>query len=682
MQADHLIGQWVDHYHIQQYIAGGGMADVYLALDSNLERQVAIKVLKAGYSQDSSVTARFQREAKTIARLDHPNIVQIFTNGTTASGLPYLAMQYVQGGSLQEQLEALRRQVQRMAVDEVLRLMIQIGRALHKAHQAGVIHRDLKPSNILLQPDGTPMLSDLGIAAIQQATVTRLTSPDMVVGTPHYMSPEQAMGREVDGRSDIYSFGIILYEMLSGALPFGGDSPLAILHQHVYQEPPALMLNRPDLPPAVVWLVAKCLRKEPEARYQTAGELITALQTALEPEQRPTASPFSAAPSPPPTKTGSKRGGALALIPLALLLIAFIAYQLFWPDEQEQPTADNRANPAAILPEETRPMTAAVDSLIGLDITVEPTIEPTTEPTTAASQSPTPVATNTPITSTTLVQTGGNTQVELSGTGVVRMTDDAANEFTPILSPDQSTLLFTSDRTANWRIYTMPAGGGNWNLLSDNGASNYHPHFSPDGRLITFSTNTSGDFEIYVMDSDGTNWQPLTSRAGDDVYPSFSPDGEWVLYMSAGDNGWGIYASRQDGSEQRAVIDTEADETFATFSPDGETVAFQSNESGNHEIHLIPWDGGSSRRVTNSSGRDANPVFSPDGRWIAFESNRDGNYEVYAVRADGGEVRNLTNHPGRDQLPAFSPDGKWILFQSDRNGSVDIYRQAIELAEE
>lgn len=274
-----LLNHQIDQYRIAGHIARGGMADVYLAHDDVLERQVALKVMRADIDKRDEFTIRFQREARAVARLQHPNIIQIYTAGITPQQRPYLAMQYVPGGTLKDWIRRLAERQQRLKISDSLALIRQLADALDTAHRAGIVHRDLKPSNILLQKNGTPVLTDLGIAAVQ--TGTQLTRTDMTMGTPHYMSPEQAQGQRVDGRSDLYSLGIILYELLSGAPPFNGDSPLAVMNQHVNEPPPPLQTVRPGLATATYQVVHTCLQKEAAQRYQSAAELVLALDDAL-----------------------------------------------------------------------------------------------------------------------------------------------------------------------------------------------------------------------------------------------------------------------------------------------------------------------------------------------------------------------------------------------------------------
>lgn len=288
-----LSQQQVDQFYITSLIARGGMAELYLAQDVKLKRQVALKILSPQMAADYNATARFRREAETVARLNHAHIVQIYSTGETADKRPFLAMEYVAGGSLQKYLAHLSTQNRKLAVSDALSITRQMAEALEVAHQAGIVHRDLKPSNILLRSNGAAVLTDLGIAAVQ--TESSLTQPGTVVGTPHYMSPEQARGQKIDGRSDLYALGIILYEMLAGMTPFSGDSPLAILHQQVNEPPPPLDAKRTNLSQVTCQVVEKCLQKDPVNRLQTAADLIVALDHALNVErgETPVAQPVA-----------------------------------------------------------------------------------------------------------------------------------------------------------------------------------------------------------------------------------------------------------------------------------------------------------------------------------------------------------------------------------------------------
>ncbi len=279
MDTERLLGQKIDQYKIEQHVARGGMADVYLAQDEDLQRRVAFKVMLDTLATDEQFVRRFRREARTVARLDHPNIVQVYSTGQTPQGQPYIAMQYIPGGSLREKLEELAERNKLLTTEQVLNIMRQLAIALGIAHQAQVIHRDLKPGNILIRPDGTPVLVDLGIAAVQSGA--KLTHTGGFVGTPAYMSPEQFRGLPLDGRSDLYSLGIIFYELFAGNRPFDAEDITAIMYKHVHEEPVPLHRLRPDLTPQTLSIVETLLKKEPEQRFQTADALVAAIDRAI-----------------------------------------------------------------------------------------------------------------------------------------------------------------------------------------------------------------------------------------------------------------------------------------------------------------------------------------------------------------------------------------------------------------
>ena len=274
-----FIGTNIDQFLVTDHLARGGMADVYLAEDERLKRPVALKIMLSQLAADDTFVARFQREAMAVAKLHHPHIVQIYMSGMTADQRPYLAMQYVSGGTLKDLLNKLYENGRKLPIRDSLKLVRQVADGLDAAHRAGIVHRDIKPSNVLLHPDGTPVLTDLGIAAVSSST--QLTKTDVTMGTPHYMSPEQAKGQKVDHRADLYALGIILYELLSGSVPFTGDSPLAVMHQHVYEPPSPLPLMAPGLANETYRVVDKALQKDASQRFSSAREMIAALDDAL-----------------------------------------------------------------------------------------------------------------------------------------------------------------------------------------------------------------------------------------------------------------------------------------------------------------------------------------------------------------------------------------------------------------
>ena len=269
-------------YKIERMLGKGGMGAVFLAHDLTLEREVAIKVLPPDISMDAQIVKRFQQEAKTSAKLDHTNIIPIY-RVESEGGLNYFVMKYIAGTSLEDVLD----QKQPLSIDYIQRVLWEGACALGHAHQRGVVHRDVKPANIMFDHDGRVMLTDFGISKALQAA-SGFTGTGMIIGTPHYMAPEQAKGATVDGRADQYSLGVVGYRMITGELPYTGDSVHTILYKHIFEEVPSVAAKRGDVPGFLTAAIARALSKEPEQRFGTMEEFATAVW----PEQ-PVAAPKS-----------------------------------------------------------------------------------------------------------------------------------------------------------------------------------------------------------------------------------------------------------------------------------------------------------------------------------------------------------------------------------------------------
>ncbi|WP_447038445.1 protein kinase domain-containing protein [Streptomyces sp. DSM 118878] len=267
-------------YQLRDLLGEGGMASVHLAYDAVLDRQVAIKTLHTELGREQSFRERFRREAQSVAKLTHTNIVSVFDTGedTLSDGsgeadggpMPYIVMEYVEGQPLGSVLDAAVRQQGAMPTDQALKITADVLAALEISHEMGLVHRDIKPGNVMMTKRNVVKVMDFGIARAMQSGVTSMTQTGMVVGTPQYLSPEQALGRGVDARSDLYSVGIMLFQLVTGRLPFEADSPLAIAYAHVQEEPVAPSSINRSLPPAVDAIVARALKKNPNERFPTA----------------------------------------------------------------------------------------------------------------------------------------------------------------------------------------------------------------------------------------------------------------------------------------------------------------------------------------------------------------------------------------------------------------------------
>ena len=269
--SDTLINTLFDgRYRIMRKLGSGGMADVYLAEDEELGRRVAIKILNDRHANDDSFVERFRREAKNAAGLSHPNIVSIYDRGE-AEGTYYIAMEYLDGRSLKELVVARGP----LPIPDAIAATRQVLVALRFAHRKGVVHRDIKPHNVMADADGRLKVTDFGIA---RAGVSQMTEAGSIIGTAQYLSPEQARGAAVDQRSDLYAVGVVLYEMLTGQVPFTGDSPVEIAMKHLSDTPRPPSLLRPDIPPDLDMVVLRALAKHPEDRFQTAEEMDAELE--------------------------------------------------------------------------------------------------------------------------------------------------------------------------------------------------------------------------------------------------------------------------------------------------------------------------------------------------------------------------------------------------------------------
>ena len=259
-------------YELKKMVGKGGMGAVFLAQDLTLDREVAIKVLPPDISQDPQVVKRFQQEARTAAKLDHTNIIPIF-RVESEGGLNYFVMKFVSGTSLEDVLE---QQKDSLSPDYIQRVLWEAARALGHAHQRGIVHRDVKPANIMFDHDGKVMLTDFGISKALQAA-SAFTGTGMIIGTPHYMAPEQAKGQPVDGRADQYSLGVVGYRMVTGQLPFSGDSVHTILYKHIFEEPPTAKSIRLDVPDFLSQTIGRAMAKEPAQRFDSMEDMATAL---------------------------------------------------------------------------------------------------------------------------------------------------------------------------------------------------------------------------------------------------------------------------------------------------------------------------------------------------------------------------------------------------------------------
>jgi serine/threonine-protein kinase len=320
---DRLIGRMLDgRYRIERRIGSGGMSIVYLAFDETLERPVAIKVLHSDISRDPNALERFRREARTVAQISHPHVVMVIDAGED-QGHPYIVFEHVKGETLKDRI----RREGPLPVSEAVAYAIEIGRALEAAHERQMVHRDVKPQNVLIDEEGRAKVTDFGIARSLELGTHQLTAAGRVVGTTDYVSPEQALGNEVTGSSDVYSLGIVLYEMLSGEVPFKGENNVSVAMKHVREGLPDVQRRRPEISAALAAVVECATAKEADARFGSAKEMVRELEQVLTFEAARAGGPEGEATTvldqlQPPSERRRRRGLRVALVLLAALLVA------------------------------------------------------------------------------------------------------------------------------------------------------------------------------------------------------------------------------------------------------------------------------------------------------------------------------------------------------------------------
>ena len=661
-----LLDQQIDQYRIVRHIARGGMADVYLAEDVDLEREVAFKVmLDALAATDSEFVERFRREAKIVAKLDHPSIVQIYTIGQTAVGQPYIAMQYIEGGSLQEKLKTLADRRKLLTTEQALNIIRQITLALNAAHEAGIVHRDLKPANVLIRPDGTPVLVDLGIATIQGGA--KLTQTGGVIGTPAYMAPEQVRGGGLDGRADLYALGIMLYEMLTGIRPFEADSSIAVLHKQVYEEPLPLSSFRSDLTVQTLDLVTTAMQKEPAYRYQSATEMVRAIDTAIQAEglyapnpqatvvltqmndsallsrSRIVQSPQRVEKEKPVQKPEEK--ASRFPVPLwamglsAFLIIALLAFFAFRNVTDDTPTVNGGVMETAVSDQVIIPTQVVVPTETAVSQAVPPTDTPIQPTVTTAPPTDTPPTVNNAL--------GG-------GTGAIAY----------------------SEQTAQGRavvVYNLETGAKQ--QITQNSVDNHGPTWSPDGQYIAYTSEEGDQFDIFTVDVNTGATRNLTNHSGDDAYPSWSPDGSQLLFHSNRNGDFDIFSINADGTSLRQLTSNDLPDLGPVWSPDGRQIAFTQAVNNHRQITIMNADGSNIYRITSDgSYSHSYPSWSPDAQHLTFYMVPDLSLTsgIYTIDISGENMRQLTEN--EDFEPAWSPDGQWILFHRKSGSNRIFYR--------
>src|SRR5262245_54939741 len=709
-----LIGRELANYRIVSLLGRGGMGEVYLAEDKRLRRKVALKLLPAQFMNDAERVRRFEREAAAASATNHPNIVTIHEIGQIEQ-THYLVTEFVAGETLRHRLTRGR-----MEVMAVLEVSAQVAAALDAAHEAGIVHRDIKPENIMLRPDGLVKVLDFGLAKLTEPQTPKIdtqastiagviTESGVVMGTPRYMSPEQARGMKVDGRTDIFTLGVALYEMIAGRAPFESATTADVIAAILDKEPAPLADNSPGLPGELVRIVSKALRKEREDRYQVIKDMLVDLKDLKRELER-------AAETGPGRLLDERRGGRAAWSrwrapgAVALVAMAVLAAVLYW-------RLGSRAGV-----KEAAPLKNA--SFTQLTNQAGPEYFPSLSPDGKLLVYASPAAGNWDIYSQ---RVGGKNTINLTR-------DSSTDDTQPAFSPDGERIAFRSEREGGG-IFLMGATGENVSRLTDFG---FNPAWAPGGkeiacadesmvinpynrlrsnsRICALNSATGKNRLVLPADATQPNWSPnghrialcgrrlplghrdiwtipagggepveVTKDPAMDWNPVWSPDGKYLYFLSDRSGSMNLWRVPVEENSGKALGQAEAVTTpspftgHLSFSRDGKRIAYAQIVS-RANLQRVEFDPGRETVtgqpvwITQGSRWANTPDLSPDGEWLAFDSQGSGQQEdLFVIRRDGASLRQLTDDIGRDRKPYWSPDGKRLVFFSNRGRKWEIW---------
>jgi serine/threonine protein kinase/dipeptidyl aminopeptidase/acylaminoacyl peptidase len=691
-----MIGRTLSHYKVLQKLGSGGMGDVYLARDTELDREVALKVLPPDLAASEERRARFKREAKAVAALNHPHIVTVHSV-EEADGVHFITMELVRGKTLSEVIPK-----KGLPLANFLEIAIPLADAVSAAHENGVLHRDLKPDNLMLGDDGRLKVLDFGLAKLKPegviGGVTDLptksrTEEGRIVGTVSYMSPEQAEGKTLDARSDIFSLGIVLYEMATGERPFRGETTASVFSSILKDTPRSVTEINPALPSILGRIIRRCLVKDPEHRYQTVKDLRNELQE-LKREADSGELPEGVAhrkPAPPRW---------VYFVAASLLTVGLSLYLLLRSPEKmpsPTPTFTQLTNLGGV---ESFPSLSLDGNSIayvkGGDIYLQrvggQNAINLTEDSTAVDTQPAFSPGSARIAFRSERDGGGIFVMGATGESVKRVSDAG---FNPAWSPDGELLVFSteevasSDRGNTGALRVVRIDTGEVRAIETNGDA-VQPQWSPHGNRIAFWSNqlTEGSYrDIWTVSFEGFDLKAVTRDEHVDWNPVWSPDGKYLYFCS--NRGGAMSLWRVAIEEAAGEVLSEPELVTASpavrvgqiaLAPDGRRIAYQADVS-TENLYRIAFDPvsetvfGQPTALTSGSRWANDPDLSPDDQWVAFTFfSGGGQSDIAVIRSDGTGLRQLTDEPHLGNFaPRWSPDGGDLLFHSARGGQVNLW---------